>query len=199
MSQQPQQVAKSGIHKQMLVRLCVIVLAMFAFGYALVPIYKAVCEITGINILSLQNGQKRASDVLKNTQVDTSRTIKVVFDANDRGAWRFKPEQSSIELHPGELATMNYEILNTLPHEAAGQAIPSYLPKKAASHFNKLECFCFEQQKFHSGEKRTFPVVFVLDPELPDDVHTVTLSYTFFEVAGATAQASQIKNDTVTN
>lgn len=175
----------------MLMRLFVIVLAMFAFGYALVPIYKAVCEITGINVLTKQDKVDRAQEILKNSQVDESRTIKVVFDANDRGDWRFKPEFSSIDLHPGELATVNYQILNTMAKPAVGQAIPSYLPMKAASHFNKLECFCFDQQEFKPGEKREFPVVFVLDPELPDDVHTVTLSYTFFEVAGRTAQLGE--------
>lgn len=188
MSEHGQGKVHTGLHKQMLFRLCVIVLAMFAFGYALVPIYKAVCEITGINVLTKQDRLERANEILKNSQVDKTRTIKVVFDANDRGAWRFKPETGSLQLHPGELATVKYEIMNTLPHAAAGQAIPSYLPAKAAGHFNKLECFCFDQQKFQAGEKREFPVVFVLDPELPEDVHTVTLSYTFFEVAGATAQ-----------
>lgn len=176
------------IHKQMVVRLFVIVLAMFAFGYALVPIYRAVCEITGINVLTKQDKVDRANEILKNSQIDNTRTIKVVFDANDRGDWRFKPEFGSIDLHPGELATVNYEILNTMAKPAVGQAIPSYLPMKAASHFNKMECFCFDQQEFQPGERREFPVVFVLDPELPEDVHTVTLSYTFFEVPGATAQ-----------
>ncbi|MDX1668676.1 MAG: cytochrome c oxidase assembly protein [Limnobacter sp.] len=180
-----------SLHKHMVVRLLVIVLAMFAFGYALVPIYEAVCEITGINVLTKQDKVKRAEDLLKNSQVDQSRTIKVVFDANDRGDWRFKPEFNSIDLHPGELATVRYEILNTMAKSAVGQAIPSYLPMKAAQHFNKMECFCFDQQAFNPGEKREFPVVFVLDPDLPDDVHTVTLSYTFFEVAGATAQLDE--------
>jgi len=178
---------KSGLqfNKQMLVRLMVIVIAMFGFGYALVPIYKAICEITGINVLARKDMKKE--DVLKNTQVDTSRSIKVVFDANERGEWRFKPEVNTKNVHPGELVTVVYEIENATSHQAAGQAIPSYLPMKAAAHFNKLQCF-FEQQKFKPGETRKFPVAFVVDNELPKDVHTITLSYTFFGVAGATAQ-----------
>jgi len=174
-----------GIHRQMLVRLLVIVVAMFAFGYALVPIYRALCEVTGINVLTKQD--KAAAALAKNTQVDTSRSITVVFDANERGNWVFKPETRSMTVHPGELVTVKYESVNNLPKDAAGQAIPSYLPAKAAEHFNKLECFCFKQQPFKAGEKKEFPVVFVINPKLPSDVHTITLSYTFFEVAGATA------------
>jgi cytochrome c oxidase assembly protein subunit 11 len=175
-----------SFNKQMLVRLMIIVVAMFGFGYALVPIYKAICEITGINVLARKDMKKE--DVLKNTQVDTSRSIKVVFDANERGEWRFKPEVNTKTVHPGELITVVYEIENATSQQAAGQAIPSYLPTKAAAHFNKLECFCFEQQKFKPGETRKFPVAFVVDNDLPKDVHTITLSYTFFGVAGATAQ-----------
>ena len=173
----------------MLFRLCVIVFGMFLFGYALVPMYRAICEITGINVLTKPN--KGAANLVKNTQVDTSRTIEVVFDANERGQWHFKPEKSTLRVHPGEMATINYRIANTLAHDTAGQAIPSYLPLKAAAHFNKLECFCFKQQPFKAKEEKIFPVVFVIDPKLPKDVHTITLSYTFFEVAGTTAQLAQ--------
>lgn len=179
----------TSLHKQMVFRLIVIVVAMFAFGYALVPIYKAICEITGINVLTQQD--KNAADVLKNTQVDTSRTIEVVFDANERGRFQFYPEVGSMKVHPGELITVNYEVFNNISTDTAGQAIPSYLPMKAAEHFTKLECFCFKQQPFKAGERKEFPVVFVINPKLPSDVHTITLSYTFFEVAGATAMLEQ--------
>jgi cytochrome c oxidase assembly protein subunit 11 len=178
-----------GLHKQMLLRLLVIVVAMFAFGYALVPIYKAICEITGINVLTPQT--KNAADIVKNTQVDKSRSIEVIFDANERGSFQFKPETNRMTVHPGELVTVNYVVYNNLPKDTAGQAIPSYLPTKAAEHFTKLECFCFKQQPFKSGEKKEFPVVFVINPKLPQDVHTITLSYTFFEVAGATAMVAE--------
>ncbi|HEX4918347.1 MAG TPA: cytochrome c oxidase assembly protein [Limnobacter sp.] len=190
MSQGQQSNAKTGgLHKQMLVRLLVIVVAMFGFGYALVPIYKAICEITGINVLTPQT--RDADEIVKNTQVDTSRTIEVIFDANERGKFQFKPETNRMKVHPGELVTMNYVVYNNLPNDTAGQAIPSYLPSKAAAHFTKLECFCFKQQPFKAGEQKEFPVVFVINPELPKDVHTITLSYTFFEVAGATAMSAQ--------
>lgn len=181
------QVASKGLHRQMLVRLAVIVVAMFAFGYALVPIYRAICKVTGINVLTKQD--VNAADVVKNTQVDTSRSIEVIFDANERGSWVFKPETHRMMVHPGEIVTIKYQVKNNLNRDVQGQAIPSYLPMKAAADFNKLECFCFKQQPFKAGESKEFPVVFVINPKMPKDVHTVTLSYTFFEVAGATAQA----------
>ena len=170
----------------MLGKLAVIVLAMFGFGYALVPIYDAICRMTGVNILALAElavpGEK--AKIPANTQVDTSRTITVEFDANSRGPWQFKPAQSSLQVHPGEMMTVMYEFQNTQNRRMAAQAIPSYAPQQAAAHFNKLECFCFNQYTLEAGEKKSWPVVFVIDPKLSKDVRTITLSYTFFEVGG---------------
>ena len=170
----------------MLGKLAVVVLAMFGFGYALVPIYNAICQMTGVNILALAElvvpGEK--AKVPANTQVDTSRTITVEFDANSRGPWQFKPAQSSLQVHPGEVMTVMYEFQNTQNRRMAAQAIPSYAPQQAAAHFNKLECFCFNEYTLEAGEKKSWPVVFVIDPRLSKDVRTITLSYTFFEVGG---------------
>jgi len=170
----------------MLGKLAVVALAMFGFGYALVPIYNAICQMTGVNILALAElvvpGEK--AKVPANTQVDTSRTITVEFDANSRGPWQFKPAQSSLQVHPGEVMTVMYEFQNTQNRRMAAQAIPSYAPQQAAAHFNKLECFCFNQYTLDAGEKKSWPVVFVIDPKLSKDVKTITLSYTFFEVGG---------------
>lgn len=174
---------KASVNKQMMTRLLVITLGMFGFGYALVPLYKKICEITGINVLTQRDEQAEA--FARNTQVDTSRTVTIEFDANGRGDWQFKPDKRYLQVHPGELAQVTYEIHNTMPRPASGQAIPSYAPMKSGPHFRKLECFCFQQQKFDAAEVRKFPVVFVVDPKLPADVHTITVSYTFFEVAGA--------------
>jgi cytochrome c oxidase assembly protein subunit 11 len=169
---------------------------MFCFGYALVPIYKAICEITGINILSISETQipgnakaGKAAQVLRNSQVDTTRTITVEFDANVRGPWEFKPEKPSMQVHPGELSTVMYEFQNVQNRRMAAQAIPSYAPRQAANHFNKLECFCFNQYTLEPGEKKSWPVAFVIDPKLSKDVTTITLSYTFFEVGGKTPTA----------
>ncbi|RQP21574.1 cytochrome c oxidase assembly protein [Piscinibacter terrae] len=167
-------------------KLLVVAALMFAFGYALVPIYKTICTALGINVLarSEQSVPGATSQFKANTQVDTSRTITVEFDANARGVWDFKPARRSIEVHPGELATVMYEFKNIQPRTMAAQAIASYAPKQAMAHFNKLECFCFNEYTLKPGESKQWPVVFVIDPKLPKDVKTITLSYTFFEVGG---------------
>jgi cytochrome c oxidase assembly protein subunit 11 len=170
-------------HRQMVAKLLVVVVAMSAFGYALVPLYKHICEALGINVLSLgENGGKRERPA--NTQVDTSRSITVEFDANARGPWDFKPAIASVQVHPGEMATVMYEFRNRQDRTMAAQAIASYAPHQAAAHFNKLECFCFNEYTLKPGEARQWPVVFYVDAKLPKDVTTITLSYTFFEVGG---------------
>ncbi|AEG94486.1 cytochrome c oxidase assembly protein [Ramlibacter tataouinensis] len=168
---------------KMVGKLLVVAAGMFAFGYALVPIYEHICEALGINVLAV--GEKQVpgtSRAAANTQVDTSRLITVEFDANARGPWHFKPAQASVQVHPGQLATVVYEFQNVQNRKMAAQAIPSYAPRNSAAHFNKLECFCFNQYTLEPGEKKEWPVAFVIDPRLPKDVTTITLSYTFFEV-----------------
>ena len=172
-------------------KLTVIAVVMLAFGYALGPIYNAICEMTGINVLALGERNTTGVDVKRvaNTQVDRSRTITVEFDANSRGPWEFKPAQRSLQVHPGEMTTVVYEFQNVQNRRMAAQAIPSYAPQQAGAHFNKLECFCFTQYTLEPGEKKSWPVVFVIDPKLSRDVSTITLSYTFFEVGGSVPAA----------
>lgn len=177
---------------KMVGKLGVITLGMFGFGYALVPIYKHICDALGINVLAVSERQipgQSTAGPLKNTQVDRTRTITVEFDTNVRGPWKFKPAVRHIEVHPGELATVMYEFENVQDRTMAAQAIPSYAPKQSAAHFNKLECFCFNQYTLAPGERKEWPVAFVIDPKLPKDVNTITLSYTFFEVGGKTPAA----------
>jgi cytochrome c oxidase assembly protein subunit 11 len=178
---------------KMVGKLGVITLGMFAFGYALVPIYRAICEATGINVLALTERQipGTSTKLPANTQVDYSRSITVEFDVNARGPWHFKPAVRSLQVHPGELTTVMYEFQNVQNRTMSAQAIPSYAPKQAASHFNKLECFCFNQYTLAPGEKKEWPVAFVIDPKLSKDVTTITLSYTFFEVGGKVPAAPQ--------
>jgi cytochrome c oxidase assembly protein subunit 11 len=184
--------ARSAENRRMVRKLAVVAAGMFVFGYALIPLYKHICEITGINILALGEKQVPGNSTAKgNSQVDTSRTITVEFDANARGPWSFKPEKATLQVHPGELATVMYEFQNTQDRTMSAQAIPSYAPRQAASHFNKIECFCFNQYTLAPGEKKQWPVAFVIDPKLPKDVKTITLSYTFFEVGGRTPAAPQ--------
>lgn len=174
----------------MVAKLLIAALAMFAFGYALVPIYRAVCDALGINVLSVSSSPTSAGgSVPVNLQVDASRTVTVEFDANARGPWDFKPERSSIDVHPGQVATVMYEFRNRQNRPMAAQAIPSFAPGVASSHFTKLECFCFQQQLLQPGESKRWPVVFYVDNKLPRDVKTITLSYTFFEVGGAVPAA----------
>ena len=179
------------VNRQMLGKLAVVTAAMFAFGYALVPLYKSICELTGINVLALGEqaipGVK--SQLPANTQVDLSRTITVEFDANSRGPWEFKPATRSLQVHPGELTTVMYEFQNVQNRRMSAQAIPSYAPQQAQAHFNKVECFCFNQYTLEPGEKKTWPVAFVIDSKLSKDVKTITLSYTFFEVGSGTPPA----------
>jgi cytochrome c oxidase assembly protein subunit 11 len=182
---------------KMVAKLSVITAVMFGFGFALVPLYKAICEATGVNILArgendvpttLGAGGKGAS-ALANSQADMSRTITVEFDANARGPWAFKPAQRSLQVHPGVLTTVMYEFQNTQDRRMSAQAIPSYAPRQAAEYFHKIECFCFSQWTLDAGEKKDWPVVFVVDPRLSKDVTTITLSYTFFEVGAKTPAA----------
>ena len=181
---------RANLH--MMKKLLVVAAGMFAFGYALVPLYQAICEVTGINILALGEREitgKVSKTLPANTQVDYSRTITVEFDANARGPWQFRPAQRSVQVHPGEMVTVMYEFQNVQDRVMSAQAIPSYAPRQAAAHFNKIECFCFNQYTLAPGEKKQWPVVFVVDPKLSKDVTTITLSYTFFEVGSKTPPA----------
>jgi cytochrome c oxidase assembly protein subunit 11 len=170
---------------RMLAKLAVATVAMFGFGFALVPFYYKICEVTGIN-----KGAEQS--LVKNTQIDTSRWVTLEFDANINEAlpWRFRPEIRSMKVHPGQLVQVEYEVTNTSDAQIVGQAVPSYGPARAAAAFKKIECFCFTPQTLAAGETRRMPVLFVLDPALEAGLHTVTLSYTFFETGSQTrAQA----------
>jgi cytochrome c oxidase assembly protein subunit 11 len=173
-------------NRRMFGKLMVVTVAMFGFGYALVPIYRTICEALGVNVLSRAELVRGGAggDAERNTQIDASRTVTIEFDANARGPWDFKPQRASIDVHPGELATVMYEFRNRQNRTMAAQAFPSYAPNVAMAHFKKLECFCFTEHLLGPGESKQWPVVFYVDSKLPRDVRTITLSYTFFEVGG---------------
>ena len=178
-------------NRRMLAKLAVIAAVMFGFGYALVPLYRHICAALGINVLTLaeRNGAGTAGSgqAPQNTLIDRSRLVTVEFDANARGPWDFKPEVNAVQVHPGQMVTVMYEFRNRQDRPMAAQAIASYAPHQAAPHFNKLQCFCFSEYALLPGESRRWPVMFYLDPKLPRDVTTITLSYTFFEVPGGKA------------
>ena len=187
----------AGDNRRMLGKLVVVAVLMFGFGYALVPIYKAVCEALGINVLSISELRSAVlAPAPLNGQVDAARTVTIEFDANARGPWEFHPAQSSVVVHPGEMTTVMYEFRNTQARTMTAQAIPSYAPGVAAGHFTKVECFCFTQHTLAPGESKTWPVVFYVDDKLPKDVRTITLSYTFFEVGGTTPPAPLAQRET---
>ncbi len=178
------------LNRTMLGKLIVVAIAMFGFGYALIPVYRQVCEVLGINVIT-QKGEFVAAPT--NTQVDKSRTITIELDGNSQGPWRFRPTTRSIDVHPGELATVLYEVVNTQGRAVKAQAIPSYAPQSATPHFMKVDCFCFQEQTMGPNEARQMPVVFFIDPKLPREVKNITLSYTFFEIGGAFKAAAAPK------
>lgn len=189
MSDSPNLQTRKSDNGRLMGKLLMVAILMFGFGFALVPFYEKICEVTGINVLARKDklDYAEAREFAKNTQVDMSRSITIEFDANVQGAMVFKPRIAHMKVHPGELATVTYEVVNATDSSLVGQAIPSYAPRHSASHFKKLECFCFQQQELKGNEKREFPVVFVIDPKLPSDITTITLSYTFFEIGGLKA------------
>jgi cytochrome c oxidase assembly protein subunit 11 len=162
----------------LLKKLGVVVVFMFGFGYALVPFYEKICDAAGLRNIA-------QPDVLVNTQVDATRAVRIEFDSNvhDMG-WTFKALEPIVSVHPGEVRQVEFEVVNRTGQALTGQAIPSYGPAYAGQYFRKMECFCFAQQTLAAGETRRMPVVFVVDPQAPADLATITLSYTFFPVEG---------------
>ena len=156
-------------------KLIVATLAMFGFGFAMVPFYYKICEVTGLN-----SGDEQV--LVKNSQIDASRWVNIEFDANTNQnlAWQFRPVHPFLKVHPGQLVQMEYEVVNNSGKTIVGQAVPSYGPARAGQYFKKIECFCFQPQTLAAGEKRRMPVMFVLDPSIEKELSTITLSYTFF-------------------
>ena len=167
-------------------RLLLIVLAMFGFGFALSPLYSAMCKAFGINgrFIEIQNGSYDSSaSVAKITEVDKSRSVTVQFTAsrNQNMHWEFRPEENTVKVNPGEVRVVKFYAKNLTDKTVIAQAVPSIVPSRAVKYFNKIECFCFTQQTFKPGEARDMPLRFVVDPNLPKNISTVTLAYTFFD------------------
>src|SRR3954468_7006784 len=174
----PRSAAIRRANRALLTKLGVIVVAMFGFGYGLVPFYEKICEVTGLRDID-------QADKVVNTQIDTTRNVRIEFDTNLHDMpWKFRALDATADIHPGEVTQVMFEVVNTADHPVTGQAIPSYGPRNAAQYFRKLDCFCFARQTLAAGETRRMPVVFVVDPAMPKDLSTITLSYTFFKVEG---------------
>jgi cytochrome c oxidase assembly protein subunit 11 len=159
-------------------RLGIAAVLMFGFGFAMVPLYDVFCDITGING---KTGRIELEEALSQ-QVDEDRLVTVEFLAivNSDLPWEFRPMVKKIKVHPGEVTEVNYFASNKTDKLVAGQAVPSLAPGLAAKYFNKTECFCFTRQTLGPGESKKMPLRVVVDPELPDEVRTVSLSYTFY-------------------
>ena len=160
-------------------RMVLIVIGMFGFGYAMVPLYNVLCELTGLN-----GKTGRVAEAALAYQADETRTVRVEFitTLNETMPLEFWPTVRYMEVHPGKVYQASFMARNRAGRALVGQAVPSVAPGNAASHFKKTECFCFTRQRFESGEEREMPLRFVIDPALPRSVHTVTLSYTFFDI-----------------
>jgi len=153
-------------------------LGSFAFGFALVPLYDVLCDITGFG-----NQKRLAQASIVESKPDTSRIVTVEFLAElpPVGNWEFRPVVNSVQVHPGELASADFIARNLTGRATVAQAIPNVAPSKAAAYFHKTECFCFTPQRFAIGEEKSMPVRFVVDPKLPLYVDRITLAYTFYD------------------
>ena len=164
-------------NKRLISQLLIMVAASFAFGFALVPIYDIFCEITGIRTTFESADSKDL-----NQQIDPNRLVTIEFLANrnQNAPWEFKPNQTKMQVHPGKLYNTTFFAKNLTDKRITGVATPDLKPTTASKYFQKTECFCFDEQKFEANEGRDMLVRFIVDPELPSYVDTVTLSYTFF-------------------
>ena len=173
---------KNEGNKKVVQNLLFATLGMFCFGFALVPLYDVFCEYTGLNG---KTGVQYVSE--EQMQIDTTREIKVEFLANlnDGMPWEFKPLTYSVKVHPGEATRVEYIAKNNTDRDIIGRATPSVTPGQAAGYFQKTECFCFTEQLLKAGEEKLMPVVFIVDPAIDEDVHEITLSYTFFIKPGS--------------
>ncbi len=171
---------------KMVIKLIVIVIGMFGFGFALVPLYDVFCDVTGIN-----GKTENSAAVYKSVDIDTSREVTVEFitRTNSGMPWEFRAETKRVKVHPGELNTVSFYVRNPASSNIIAQAIPSVSPGTAALYLNKTECFCFNQQPLDAGSEAYMPMQFYVDPQLPKDITYFTLQYTLYDV---TARASDL-------
>ena len=177
---------KTKRHLNLATRLVVLAVGMFAFGFLLVPLYDIFCDITGIG------GKINDSPAIVRESVDESRLVTVEFLAavNSYAPWDFRPSVTSMKVHPGKLYDATYIAKNLTDRVIVGQAVPNIAPGEAARFFRKTECFCFTSQAFTASETKVMPLQFIVDPNLPDYVDRVSLSYTFFVTQQTAANGS---------
>ncbi len=167
-------------------KMVVVAIAAFALTFALVPLYRIACEkVFGIRL------ERTAAEGVADAKATAARVITVQFDGgvNSKLPWDFSPNQVTMQVVPGQQYETTYHARNTSQRTVVGSAVPSVAPARASGYFSKTECFCFTAQTLKAGEVREMPVRFIVDPNLPADVKTITLSYTFFKNDTLTAQA----------
>ena len=166
-------------NSKLIKRLVLLAVLMFGFGYALVPLYDVLCNITGQNTVVENSALSKAEYV-----VDESREINIEFitSINERTPMTFKADTQKLKVHPGQFYTVSFYAKNNSGARLKAQAIPSITPGLAEEFFKKTQCFCFTTQTFEIGEEKNMPVRFVVDPKLPESYKTITLSYTFFDI-----------------
>ena len=164
-------------------KLLLLAAVMFGFGYMLVPLYNAFCEITGFG------GRTNTVAVSREENPDFSRSIRVEFvtTVNEYAPWEFSAERDSMEVTPGKMYYANFTARNLTDDTKVAQAVPSVAPISASGHFTKIECFCFTNQEFQANEERAMPLQFIVDPNLPEFVDTITLQYTFYDTVRVSA------------
>jgi cytochrome c oxidase assembly protein subunit 11 len=181
--------ASATLNRSVLKTAGVVVACAFLFGFAMVPLYRIVCEhVLGIKLAGTVD-QSRLAGMVE----DTSRTVRVQFvtGVNSKLPWTFAPETTSVDVHPGKLTEAWFDATNTSAEAIVGNAVPSIAPSEASQYFNKTECFCFTEQVLKAGESRRMPVRFYVDPQLPTQVRELTLSYTFYANEVATRRLSE--------
>jgi len=174
---------KNTASNSLALRLLILTIAMFGFGFLLVPIYDAFCEVTGLG--GKTNKTAAAVEGLVDDKVALDRTITLEFDTtvNQYAPWEFSSSVDSMSINPGAIYETSFTARNLTDRHMIAQAVPSIAPAEAAKYFKKLECFCFTTQEFDAKENRDMPVRFVIDSDLPEYIDTITLSYTFFDTA----------------
>ncbi len=182
-----------GLRRSGWLKMAAVALGAFVFTFSLVPLYRIACEkVFGIR---LEGGTGQAVGAVAATGARQARTVTVQFDGgvNSKLPWAFRPEQLTMQVVPGELNEALYFARNDSDQPVVGSAVPSVAPARASGYFTKTECFCFTAQELQPGEQRDMPVRFIVDPDLPADVKTITLSYTFFRNEAMTAQLGAAK------
>lgn len=187
MNDAPLPVARS--RKRNILEMAVLTAAMFGFGFAFAPLYSALCQLTNLN--GRDNGMLVASNSVERPDASRTVTLQLLTTVNGGREWSFAPETTELKVHPGQFYTINFVATNQLDEAVVGQAVPAVTPNKAAKHLKKSECFCFTQQPFKANERKVMPVRLMLDPELPKDIETVTLSYTLFDVTALAHEAEK--------